>query len=125
MRIIKFAAFLFYRYYSTGHTSDIKYFSTLCALTLLSFIHVFQLLILFDIIWIIPQGHKNKISTRLEMVLFLLPIFLIFRLLIREPELKQMNYAPRVIKRGYLWLIVYAVISFALFGILAFFKKDM
>lgn len=123
MKTIKFVAYLFYRYYSTGPRSDIRYFSTIGVLTFLFFIHLAQVLLLFDSTNIIPQGHKSQISSWIKMALFLLPIFLVFRGLIKESELKEMNYDTYIIKKEYVWLIVYIILSVALFILLAWTKQ--
>ena len=124
MKTIKFIAFLFYRYYSTGPTKDIPYFSTLCALVMISVIHLFQILILFDAMYLVPtDGSQRKIENFLIMGLFLIPFFLLFRLLIKETELKEMVYEKEKIRRGYIGLIFYISISFVLLILLILYKK--
>ena len=52
------------------------------------------------------------------MALFFLPFYLVFSLLIKERELKQMHFNEQVVKQGYFWLIVYGLISLMLLVLL-------
>ena len=54
MKTIKFTAYLFYKYYSTGGTKSIPYFSTLCALAMIVILHVFQILVIFNGMDLLP-----------------------------------------------------------------------
>jgi len=123
MRTIKFVAYLFYRYYSTGPRKDVAYLSSLLAMCLLFYIHLFQFLILFGGTGIIPSGNKTQISTWLKMVLFMLPVFLLFRWLIKESELKTLSYSQEKIKKGNVWLIIYIILSVALLVLLILYFK--
>jgi hypothetical protein len=124
MKTIKFIAYLFYRYYSTGPTSEIRYFSTLCAMVMLFYIHLFQILILLNATYLIPtDSSQAKISNWFKMALFLLPIFLLVGLLIRESELKGMTYEKEKMRTGYIWLVIYIVVSFAILILLILYKR--
>lgn len=118
MRVIKFIAFLFYRYYSTGGTRRIPYFSTLGALVMMLYIHLFQILILINRVDdIIPGGGNEARPIKyLKMALF-------FALFIKKKELQQMAYSPSTIKKGYVWLILYLVASFTVLILLMLYKK--
>lgn len=81
-------------------------------------------MILFNGVNIIPtDGSQAKLSNWIEMALFLLPFFLLFRFLINERMLKEMKYDKAKIKRGYTWLVIYVVLSFALLILLILYKK--
>jgi len=124
MKTIKFIAYLFYRYYSTGPLSDIPYFSTLCALAMLFVLHLFQVLIVFDAMNFIPtDGSQAKVGNFLKMALFLAPIFLFLVFIVKKSELQKMHYDDSQIKRGNIYLIIYIVLSFALVILLTLFKK--
>lgn len=126
MKTIEFVAYLFYKYYSTGPTRRIPYFSTLCALVMIIGIHLFQVLILLDRVDIIPtDGSQRKIGNFLRMALFIAPIFLIVSLIIKRSNLEKMHdhYSKEKVKKGYVWLIGYIVISFALLVFLILYKK--
>jgi hypothetical protein len=49
MKTLRFVICLLYRYYSKGGTKDIPYFSALSAIALLLFIHIMQVVILFEL----------------------------------------------------------------------------
>lgn len=124
MKILKFVSFLFYKYYSVGPTSRIPYFSTLCALVLLFYIHLVQILILIDGMDLIPtDGSQAKAGNFLKLGLFMAPFFLLFGLLIKESELKKLKYSEQKIKKGYIFLIIYIIFSFAVMILLALYKK--
>lgn len=126
MKVIKFVAFLFYRYYSTGGTRRVPYFSTLCALAMIVYIHLFQILILINRVDdIIPgSGDEARIIKYLRMALFFAPIFLLLAFLIKKEELKKMNYDKHVIRKGYFALVLYVIISFAVLILLMLYKKN-
>jgi hypothetical protein len=125
MKIVKFVAFLFYRYYSTGGTRRVPYFSTLCALAMIIYIHLFQLLIIINRVNDVIPGSEDE--TRpikyLKIALFFIPIFLLLALFIKKDELKKMHYDSSVIKRGYFYLVSYLIISFAILILLMLYKK--
>jgi hypothetical protein len=112
---MRFVAYLFYRYYSTGPTKDIPYFSTLCALVMLLGLHIFQVLVLFDKVSILPTSTRNtRAENFIVIALCLIPIFLLMAFLIRKSDLQEMNYEESKIKRGNMLLIIYVVSSIAL-----------
>ncbi|MCE3282060.1 MAG: hypothetical protein K0Q66_797 [Chitinophagaceae bacterium] len=113
MKTIKFAAFLFYRYYSTGITKDIPYISTICALAMLTFMHLLQLLLVTSLYDIIMPSTANdpRIIGFLKMLIVAIPIFLFLCLLIREEELKRLKYTKEQRKKGYFVLIAYIIFT--------------
>jgi hypothetical protein len=124
MKTIKFVAYLFYRYYSTGATKDIPYISTLCALVMLLGLHLFQLLVLFDKVDLLPTSGKNtRAENFLIIFLCLIPIFLLMAFLVKKSELQQMNYEESRIKKGNLFLIIYIIASIATLLLLVIAKK--
>ena len=87
-------------------------------------IHLFQVLILFNVMDFVPfDGNKNKIGNFFKMALFISPFFLLFSLLIKESDLKKLHFEENKINKGYIWLIVYIVISFALLVLLILYKR--
>lgn len=124
METIKFIAFLFYKYYSTGPTSRIPYFSTLCALVLMLYMHVVQILLIFNITDIVPtDGSQMKAMNFVKMALFMIPFFVITGMLVKKSDLNSKTYSPQKIKTGYIYLIVYIILSFILIIVLALYKK--
>jgi hypothetical protein len=124
MKTIKFTAFLFYRYYSTGTTKDIPYASMLCAMVMLVGLHIFQIIILFDLKNILPISIENPREMNfLIIMLCLVPIFLFFLILIKKSDLKKLHYDSRKIKRGNNLLVVYIVASILLIPLIALIKN--
>ncbi|MFN3664871.1 MAG: hypothetical protein ACK4S0_01855 [Sediminibacterium sp.] len=124
MKTIKFTAYLFYRYYSTGSTKDIPYVSTLCALVMLVGLHLFQALILFDSIDLFPTNSNNKRANNFLIIgLVILPIFLILTFVVKKSELNKMRYETRQIQKGNIALIIYIITSILLIPVLMYFKK--
>jgi hypothetical protein len=112
--------FLFYRYYSNGGTYRIPYFSALCATVFLIYIHIFQVLIIFDTVELLPmhQG-DSKILKYGKLALFLLPIFIIVWLLVPERDLRNAGYSDEKVRNGGRNLVIYIVLSIALLFSLA------
>jgi hypothetical protein len=125
MKLVKFVAYLFYRYYSvSGPRKDIPYFSTLLSLTFLIFLHLLQIVILLTRMGIIPINNGEGRMVRFgKMTLIMLPIFLLFLALIRKSKLKLMRYDERKVKKAYVFLVVYIVLSMALMIFLILFRK--
>jgi hypothetical protein len=122
MKTIKFVAYLFYRYYATtrGFARDIPYVATLGALVLLAYLHICQILVLLDRTDIIPtDGSQFKFSNYIKMGLFLLPIFIAIFPFVKKRELQELKYSDQKIKRGYIYLIGYIVLSFSILMVLA------
>lgn len=123
MRTIKFIAYLFYRYYSTGATKDIPYFSTLCAMVMLFGLHVFQILILVNKNGLLPTNN-NRFENFIKIIVYLIPVFLLFTYVIKRSDLQEMNYDEGKIKKGNIVLIVYILASIALLVVLMLIKTD-
>ncbi len=129
MKTIKFAAFLFYRYYSGGRRPDsAPFFSTMLSMTLLGFMHLIQVLIIFDkmdLISISPTDSKG--TKRFIIFLVMLPIYLLLNLLIKKKDLEEVKerneYNWDKVFNGNVWLIVYMILSFALIFVLAVWLK--
>lgn len=122
MNTLKFVMYILYRYYSKGGTKDIPYFSALCAVVLLIYIHVFQILIILDKVdAILPMKEDDdRVVKYLKLGFFLLPVFLIVYLLVRPKDLENASYDESKVKRGGIYLIIYSIISFILLFVLAF-----
>ncbi|MDP4264024.1 MAG: hypothetical protein Q8941_15960 [Bacteroidota bacterium] len=126
MKTIKFVAYLFYRYYSTtkGFAKDIPYAATLGALVLLAYLHIFQIFALLNITNLIPtNGSQMKVSNYFIMGLFMLPVLIFFFAIIKKRELQRLQYDDKRIKRGYIYLIGYIILSFSFLMLLAIFRK--
>jgi hypothetical protein len=122
MKTLKFIMFILYRYYSKGGTKHIPYFSALCAVVFLIYIHIFQVLIIFNKVDdILPMNeHDARITKYWKLALFLLPIFFIVAALVKPKDLENLSYDERKIRRGGIFLIIYSITSFVLLFVLAF-----
>lgn len=124
MKTIKFIAYLFYRYYSTGATKDIPYVSTLCALVMLLGLHIFQVLVLLNKVNLLPTSTENTRALNfLIIALCLVPIFLLMAFVVRKSDLQELRYEENRIKKGNLFLIIYIIASIALLLCLILAKK--
>ena len=121
MNILRFIMYLFYRYYSTGGTRNIPYFSALCAVVFLIYIHIFQALVVFNKVYILTldQGDVRLVKYG-KLAFFLLPIFLIVYYLAKPIDIKQLHYSEKKIKKGNLYLVIYIITSFILLFVLIF-----
>ena len=125
MKLLKFTGFLFYKYYSTGPTRRVPYLSTLCALSMILYMHLFQILILINRVdeFVPLEKDDDKGIKYLKMALFFTPIFLLLTIIVKKKELDLMHFESTVIKRGYIFLILYIVVSFAALIFLILYKK--
>ncbi len=128
MKTIKFLGYLFYRYYSKGSRANIPYFSTMCSMTLLGFMHFMQIFIMLDKVSLIPiNSSDDKLTKRLLVFLVMLPIYFVMTLLFKKSDIEPLkvkyDYNWDKVFEGNVWLIVYIIVSFALIFILAFWKK--
>ncbi len=124
MKTIKFTAYLFYRYYSTGATKDIPYVSILCAMVMLLGLHVFQIVVLFDLTSLLPTKiTSTRGQSFLLIALLLMPVFFVMSALIKKSDLQKMHYERQEIKRGNLYLIIYVIASILAIPAIVFIKK--
>ncbi len=115
MKTFRFVFFLFYRYYSKRGTKAIPYFSTLCAISLLFFLHVLQLLIIFDAMDYFPiSGNESRILRYGKIALLSIPVFLIISFLVRPKEVRNMSYDEAKIKKGNILLLLYVLAAVVL-----------
>jgi hypothetical protein len=125
MKTLKFAAYLLYRFYSkNGFAKNLPYLSTTTFLAFLLYIHIFQIFAIFNLTSLIPtDGNELKVANWLKMAMFMLPMFLIIIFLIKKEDLVNAHYDEKKVKRGYVYLIAYVIISFAFLMFLALVKK--
>jgi hypothetical protein len=123
MKTVRFIAYLFYRYYSTGPTKDIPYFSTLCALAMLFGLHLFQFIILFNLTVLLPYSENNRIQNYLVVALYLVPIFSLIYLFVKKSDLEKAHYDENKIRKGNIYLICYIIISIVVLLLLVVFKR--
>lgn len=121
MKTLKFIMYLFYRYYSKGGTKNIPYFSALCAVAFLIYIHIFQLLMIFGKVgWIPIEKDDLRIVKYGKFALFVLPIFLLIYYLVKPSDLMSLEYDKDKIRKGGIILIIYIIANLALLFVLMF-----
>ncbi len=121
MKQLKFIMFLFFRYYSKGGTRFIPYFSALCAVVFLLYIHIFQLLIIFDKVHLVPiKDGDIRIVQYLKFSLLFLPVFFIIASIVKKRDLENATYDESAIKTGGILLTVYIIISLIILFTLMF-----
>ncbi len=123
MKTLRFVAYLFFRYYSTGPTKSVSYFSTLCALVMLMGLHIFQLIILFNIDGVVPSDQNSRMHNFLITTVYLIPLFLLTALLVKRSDLEKLVYDSGKIKKGYFYLIAYIITSITVLVLLLVFKR--
>jgi hypothetical protein len=127
MKTIRFAAFLFYRYYAKGSTSSIPYFSTIGAMAMLLYMHLFQILILTKRVdTLIPiKPTDNKPTKYLIMFFVLAPLYILLTLLIKKKDLQALHYSDQKIRTGNIVLIAYIILTMTLlFGLMFLIPKN-
>jgi len=97
-------------------------------MTLLTYFHLFQILIILDKVNLISiDYYDDKVTKRLVMFSIMLPIYLAMTRLFRKADIdplrEKYDYDWDKVFKGNIWLIVYIVFSFSFIFILAFWKK--
>lgn len=114
--------YLFNRYYSKGGTKNIPYFSALCAVVFIIYVHIFQILIVLNRVNVLGLNKAGdmRIEKYSKLALFLLPVFLIVAFLVKPNDLKELSYEDDKIRRGNIYLIGYVICNFLLLFLLMF-----
>jgi len=128
LKTIKFIGYLLYRYYSKRQSDSVAYFGTLCSMTLLGSIHLMQILVLINKISLIPGSPSDdQFTTRVIAFLLMLPVYLLMTRLFRKKDIEPLEEKydkdwDKVFS-GYVWLVIYIVLSFTLGFGLAIWRK--
>ncbi len=128
MRTIKFVGYLLYRYYSKGSRANIPYFSAICSMTLLGYMHLVQILILLNSVDFIPVNfNDNNFAKRLIMFFLMLPLYFLMSNLFRKKDIGMLkakyDYNWDKVFSGNVRLIIYKILSISLIFVLLFLKK--
>lgn len=125
MATLRFIGYLLYRHYKKVKYNSVPYFSTICAMTLLAFFHVMQILILTNTAaQVITYKQTDDLMTkRLAILWVMLPIGLTLCFLLPKKLLNELKYEDVKVRRGYIYLITYGIISFAMIFIIALFRS--
>ena len=127
MKTLYFVMYLLYRYYSKGGTKDIPYFSALCAVVFLIYIHIFQILILLNkAILISIKENDQRMTKYIFLGLLLLPIGYTIYTLAKPSVVMKLQYSAEKIKRGNTNLIIYIISNIILlFAMMFLFRKTI
>lgn len=110
-----------YRYYSKGGTGRIPYVSAILAVVFLVYIHIFQLLIIFDRVDLFPmRAEQPQLLKYYKLAIFLMPIVLILLFLVKEKDLKDAKYDDQIVKRTGRHLVYYVILSVIVLFVLMF-----
>lgn len=111
--------YILYRYYRRGGKDRTPYFSALCAVVMLLYIHLFQLLIVLDIVDWLPFAKTDTRDEKfVKMALVMLPFFLVVFLLVRPSELRALQYDPETTRKGGIRLVIYGILNIILLFVL-------
>jgi hypothetical protein len=131
MKLIRFIAFLFYRYYSGGKRPDsAPMFSTLSSMTMLVCLQLMLILAIFNRIDIIPIKSSDNIwHQKMVAALLILPIFILLNLIIKKKDLVEIkaqydNHKDKV-QKGNIYLIAYIILMFILLVAFGFLNKKV
>ncbi|MGZ5222262.1 MAG: hypothetical protein ACXWC7_19400, partial [Chitinophagaceae bacterium] len=108
MKLLRFVAYLFFRYYSEGkhaETEGMALFRAKGSMTLFLFLNFLTILVLFDNVGILPDSKGSKTERRLIMGLILLPFYLILTVLVRMKHVKQLRESMNMIRTEFIMQI--------------------
>ncbi len=120
--MLKFYGYLLYRYYSTGQTKDVAYIKTITTIVFLLVMNFISILIITNQTSILSQIRSDrKWLQYVKIATVLLPLFLLLLILLKNRDLKSLDYRAEKVKRGNIFLVIYIVGSFILlFGLLIY-----
>jgi len=112
--------YLFFRYYSTGGTKHIPYFSALSAVVFSIYIHVFQILTIIKKVDVLLPFKRDDSRGMLywKAILLFVPIYLIVGYLVKPKDLKNLVYDEEKIKHGGIFLVIYCIMNVILLFVL-------
>lgn len=119
-KIILDAIFLLYKYYDKGGTKIIAYESALMSLTTLIMIHVLQIKVL-----LVGGGltiGDSRLVRLISVSVVFIPVYFLLQACFKNAELDEHNYSG-VMRKGYLYLITYVILSISLLIVLALANK--
>jgi hypothetical protein len=98
-------------------------FSTILALTMLAYLHLFQVLIVLDRVDLLPLSKDDtRFEKRVGVALVMAPIAIVLAFMVRKKDINEIAAAyqdrQEEISRGNKFLIAYSVLSFALLTVL-------
>jgi len=114
-KILLDTLFLLYKHFDKGGTKIIAYESALMSMTTFILIHFLQIKVLFT-----GGGltiGDSRLVRLLSVSVIFIPIYYLLQKCFKKSEISEHNYSG-VIRKGYLYLISYVVLSITLLVIL-------
>jgi hypothetical protein len=122
MSTIRFAMFLLYRYYKHGRWEKLPYFHALCSIAFLLFLNIAAFLCFIkQALWLFGG---NKETFIIKFVLLFIVFVAASWIVAPEQELQTAKHDDAKIRKGYLVLILYVLLSIALLLLGIFFKRQ-
>ena len=116
MKILRFVIYLFDQYYSKGSTAGISYVSSLFAIVVLLFLNIMALLIFLGCDSILPVSiDESRISLYIKGIILVVVGSTILSLLVKERDIRAVNYDTAKLKRGKTLLLAYVITTIVLF----------
>ena len=135
MAHIRFAFYLVYRWYKmtgqiyyvkTGRTPAGAYLATICAYLAILTLNIFTLTVLFHLPGFFPDASASLPVWFLKLALvYFIPGYLIITRLVKEEDMEQVHYEEAKIRKGYVILLTYVVLSFAFLIIVEILRRPV
>ena len=122
MKTLRLVMYILYRHFSKGTADRTPYFSALCGVVFMIYMHIFQILIVLNKVDdVLPlKAGDDRFTKKWKLLLFLLPVFLVVTYLVKPKDLKKATYDEDKVRRGGIYLIIYIITSFVLWFVLAY-----
>jgi hypothetical protein len=112
---------LLYRHYNGGGTKSIAYESAISSVAFMILIHLLQIKVL---IWGggVTVG-SNRLLRFLSISIYFIPVYFLLSWLFTRQNTLEYQYSGSL-RKGYLYLVLYLIISFALLTFIILYKKN-
>lgn len=116
MKLLDFATFIFYRYYSKGKTQSIAYEKSIVAIMILVYLNVLTLTIFLEID-LFPKNYDLFGIGKKYLLSFAFVIFFFFgfTLMLPKKRIENLHYSKEALKSGGFIMVFYILASFTLF----------
>jgi hypothetical protein len=122
---VLFAFHLVYRWYeiggqtyykNTGRTPTGAYFSTILAYLALIYLNLYTLGIIFHLPYLLTNRQESPLVVSVKIgALYFLPGYFLASRIIKEADVKNLDYDEKTLKRGYIILFTYVASTFLVF----------
>src|SRR5688572_25304042 len=92
MKFLRYISYLFYSYYSKGGRRNVAYLSSILAVTLIFYLNILIVLVLFNLDIYIPIGLNDGRGARyFKVALFMSPVFFFLYYGVKEKKLLELK----------------------------------